>query len=361
MNINSILQHELSIQRVATGLINKGLYPSIDEAVKAVRLILLDAETIKSPTKLNQVTKAIKKAVEESMTPAWDEYSASLLEVAVVDATFFAAASELPKVPGSKTIQEFIDTALMSLSGPTPKVGTWAEFVAENISGMTTQINNLVKAGYVNSATVNQIVSTARQFGEGLSKQQADSLARTGLQHYAQSARRAMADDNADIIGREYPLVTFDNRTSQKCISINVRYPDGWEHNKSPVGYPPYHFRCRTSVIYGLKGQGDPRKDVTQAGVGSGENYESGDKYKGKRNVENQQFKIDQIPADMPFGTWLKKQDVPFVEDVLGVKKAKLFLDGGLPIERMSDATGRELTLKELRSRYGEYFVKAGI
>lgn len=360
MNINQLLQHELYLQRVATSLINKGLFKSLDDAVAAVRLILLDAETIQSPTKLNAVNRAIKKAIEEAMAPAWQQYTDELLELAVFDAEFYAELSGLPVVPGVQQIDDFVQSALMSLSaGQVPKVGTWSDFVRENISGMTEQINNLVKAGYINGATVNQIARTVRQFGDGLSKQQAESLARTGTQHYSQSARRAMVNDNLDIVSREYPLVTFDNRTSKKCISINVQYPDGWSVNESPVGYPPYHFSCRTQIVYGLKGMGDPRKGIDRAATGSGPEYERGEKYKGKKDIGA--FEIEQVPADMSFGAWLKMQDREFVIDSLGATRAKLFLDGKLPLDRLSDAYGRELTLPELRAKYTDAFKRAGL
>lgn len=699
MNINQLLRQELYLQRVATSLINKGLFKSLDDAVAAVRLIMLDAETIQSPTKLNAVNRAIKQAIDEAMTPAWQQYTDELLELAVFDAEFYAELSGLPVVPGAQQIDDFVQSALMSLSaGQVPKVGTWSDFVRENISGMTEQINNLVKAGYINGATVNQIARTVRQFGDGLSRQQAEALARTGMQHYSQSARRAMVNDNLDIVNKEYPLVTFDNRTSKRCISINVQYPDGWPVNESPVGYPPYHFNavgkgelittatgqkkienvvageyvlthkgrfkkvlatmskrnetdfirvirlksgrvfrvtdehpillddigwvradqikvgdylfehrkqnaetlsglpvvirnpynypsafdgsevfsqvtissivmthavnfypdivtingevkyaigetvlvseslksyciengnevglslphrlslpcnlplhegvvpfssaqrvcfghsfgvgcvncagllchsespvilsdsntsfdfinscntaafgsrhwsnsvnstpsthatigkiklslyhsegfspcemvsvdeagevgfiskfkhslipsvvesisivgykedvynleveddhsyliagvvahnCRTQIVYGLKGMGDPRKGIDRAATGSGPEYERGDTYKGKKDIGA--FEIEQVPADMSFGAWLKMQDREFVIDSLGATRAKLFLDGKLPLDRMSDAYGRELTLAELRAKYADAFKRAGL
>ena len=359
---NEALKHELALQRVATDLIRKGLFKSIGEAYKAVRMILLDAETITSPTKLSAVTRAINKVVDEAISEGWSEYTGELEKVAIYDAAFYAAligdyADAKLKVPGKKSIADFINKALMSLnSGSSPKVGVWSEFVRNNVTGMAEQINNLVKAGYVNGATVGQMARTIKQFSDGLGRQQAEALARTGMQHYAQSARRAMVDDNLDIIEKEYPLVTFDNRTSQKCIGISAHYPDGWPVNQSPAGYPPYHYNCRTSLIYGISGLGDPRKSVKRPAVGSGANYpEDADKkpiYKG-RSRNNGKFDVEQIPASTTFGGWLKGQDRAFIEDVLGKQKAQWFIEGKLSIERMSDAYGNPLTVDELIARYG--------
>lgn len=356
-DINALLRHELELQRVATSLINKGLFSNLDEAYAAVRSILLNAETITNERQLNAITRAITQAINESMTQGWSTYSSELGEVAIFDASYYAQNIGAPLVPQAATIQDFINTSLMSLSsGRVPEVGMWSEFVRQNVDKLAEQVNNLVKAGYINGATVGQISRTIKQFNEGLAKQQAEALARTGLQHYMQSARRAMAEANADIIAKEYPLVTFDNRTSQKCIGINAQYPNGWKFQDSPVGYPPYHVNCRTSIIYGLKGQGDPRKGIDKPAIGSGDNYESGDKYKGRKSSRAGEFEVEQVPADMSFGTWLKKQDRDFVEDVLGKGKANAFLSGKISLERMSDAWGNPLTLTELKNKHPDAF-----
>ncbi len=370
MNINQLLQHELNIQRVATSLINKGLFKSLDDAVAAVRLILLDAETIQSPTKLNAVNRAIKQAIEEAMTPAWQKFTDELLELAVFDAEFHAELSGLPVVPGAQQIDGFVQSALMSLQkGELVTAGLWADFIKKNTSSIIENAQSIVIAGYQSKKTVNQIAKEIKaaiitktpdgEYVAGNLGARAEALARTGMQHYSQSARRAMVNDNLDIVSREYPLVTFDNRTSKKCISINVQYPDGWSVNESPVGYPPYHFSCRTQIVYGLKGMGDPRKGIDRAATGSGPEYERGDKYKGKKDIGA--FEIEQVPADMSFGAWLKMQDREFVIDSLGATRAKLFLDGKLPLDRMSDAYGRELTLAELRAKYADAFKRAGL
>lgn len=358
MNINQLLRQELYLQRVATSLINKGLFKSLDDAVAAVRLILLDAETIQSPTKLNAVNRAIKQAIEEAMTPAWQQYTDELLELAVFDAEFYAELSGLPVVPGAQQIDDFVQSALMSLSaGQVPKVGTWADFVRENVSGMTEQINNLVKAGYINGATVNQIARTVRQFGDGLSKQQADALARTGLAHYNQAARSALAKDNEDILQSRVFFAVFDNRTSLGCRSLHLRE---WPIDDDSYVRLPRHFNCRSQYLLKLKGQTtDELLSVKRAATGSGPEYERGDTYKGKKDIGA--FEIEQVPADMSFGAWLKMQDREFVIDSLGATRAKLFLDGKLPLDRMSDAYGRELTLAELRAKYAGAFKLAGL
>lgn len=378
--VDSLLAHELQLQRVATELLRKGLYPSLDAAYKAIRAILLEAETITSPTKLKATERAINKAVNEALEKGWSEYTKELTNIAIYDASYYAqligAGAVTLKVPGKRSIADYVQSALMSLNDSgLPKAGVWAKFVKDNIDSFTEQVNNIVVSGYTNNRTVKQVEKDIMLFAGHYQKRtdgkkiwihgkgsiRAEALARTGLQHYAQSAREAMIEDNLDIIDREYPIVTFDNRLSDTCRNIAVQYPNGWPVGKSPVGRPPYHFSCRTSLIVGIKGAGDPRVGVKRPALGSGENYESGDRYRGRKSTAAGEFKPEQVNANIGFGTWLRRQDPVFVQDVLGKTRAELFLNGGLPLDRMSDAYGRQLTLAELMEREKAAFKRAGL
>ena len=59
--IQETLKHEVYLQRLATEMVKKKLFPSLDAAYKAIRLILLDAESITSPPKLAAITREITK------------------------------------------------------------------------------------------------------------------------------------------------------------------------------------------------------------------------------------------------------------------------------------------------------------
>jgi len=361
------LRHEAMLQRVATGLLKTNVYPSLADAYKSVREILLAQEEIKSAAQLNRITKAISKSVTEIYSAGWQEATKELQSLAVYESSYYAELIgkwndvELSQ-PGSKTILDYVNAALMTLtSGNRVDVGTWQEFVDKNISGYAEQVNNLVKAGYTKSATVKQTAAAIRQYSEGLAQQHAETLARTGLSHYANQARRAMADDNKDIIDKEYPLVMFDNRRSIICSSIYMKYKDGWNLNESPIGYPPYHQRCRTIIIYGVKGMGDPR--VNMPAIGAGDKYpEDADKkptYKGRKDLGK--FEISQVKYGTDLDIWMKDQGFAFVADNLGETRAKLLMDGKLSLARMTDIYGRPLTIEQLKTRDRQAFIDAGL
>jgi len=358
------LRHEAMLQRVATGLLKTNVYPSLADAYKSVREILLAQEEIKSAAQLNRITKAISKSVTEIYSAGWQEATKELQSLAVYESSYYSELIgkwndvELA-TPGSRSIIDYVNAALMVLGeGERAKVGAWAEFVNTSVVEYIEQYNNLVKIGYTRGATVQQIARSLKTFNDGLAKQQAEALARTGVMHYAQSAREAMAVDNRDIIDKRYFLAMLDNRTSLGCRSLHGRT---WQLEDDSYVRLPRHFRCRSSYVYLLEGQDKP---IGMApAIGSGADYPTDDDkkptYKGRKDLGT--FKIEQVPADISPDTWLRQQSREFVIDSLGKTRAELFLDGGLKIESMTDTFGNPLTLEQLRERDSKAFAKIGI
>lgn len=362
--INDQLQHEVYIQRFATELLKRDIFPSLAEADKAIRALLGDYDEIKSPAQLNKITKAVLGIVDDTVVKAWEDATAKLNDLAVYESGYYADlvggyADEVLEHPSADNIGAYMRQALMALGeGERVKVGAWAYFVQQNTDGLAEQYNNLIKSGYVKGATIGQIKQSIRQFNEGLARQQAEALARTGAQHYANSAREAMAQDNADIIKKRYYLSVLDNRTTIGCRALHGKT---WAIDDDSYVRLPRHYGCRSSYLFLLDGQDKP--EGRQVAIGSGSKYptdtETKPTYKGRKSGEI--FDIQRVNADTTPDSWLRSQSEAFVIDSLGATRAKLFLNGGLKIERMADAFGNPLTLDELKQRDAEAFRRAGI
>ena len=185
----------------------------------------------------------------------------------------------------------------------------------------------------------------------------AESIVRTAVNHFGTQGRLAFADGNSDVIEREIPIVTFDSRVSDTCISISANYgQSGWPYGKSPVGYPPYHPNCRTQIGFLLKGQTElfgTRQSV--GGRKDGEAEENFDKrqkrsdkvikYRGKNDKA---FKSEQIPANTPIAKFLRDQPRWYVDEVLGKKKATAFLNGELSLGKLTDDDLKPRTVQQL-------------
>ena len=180
-----------------------------------------------------------------------------------------------------------------------------------------------------------------------------------------------MAADNKSVIAREVPVTTFDNRRSLTCTSIQDKYGQkGWLVGESPIGYPPYHYSCRTGIIFLPKGQ-DSIEGMRAAvsgrkGEQAKEDYEARDsrtdkkvKYRGKRDQNI--FNTSQIRSSTTIESWMRRQPRWYVDSALGKTRADLFLRGDLKLNKFTDATGRPLTLAELRRVDSEAFERAGL
>ena len=62
---------------------------------------------------------------------------------------------------------------------------------------------------------------------------------------------------------------------------------------------------------------------------------------------------IGPVRGDTNFEEFLKLKGRAFTEQVLGPGRAELFLSKKLTLEQMLDARGQELTLAELKTKYG--------
>ena len=112
---------------------------------------------------------------------------------------------------------------------------------------------------------------------------------------------------------------TLDLRTSAIC-----RYLDGEFMPIERAKYPPYHFNCRSSFEIVYDGYTPPKQRASMNGV-----------------VENQTYY-----------EWLKGQNKADIQQVLGKKKAELFLSDGMTAKKFKqlqfDRVFSPMNLKEL-------------
>lgn len=358
--ITELNRREVQITRFASYLLKEYAYPSLQDAIKSVRAILFDAEDIKSRTKLTAVEREIKKQLLNPLTAAMDEIEAEMRAFAIEEASFAAnalseATGETVAVPTQKSIIALATTEYMTLEAASTAVSApFAAFQKSNIDSTLNHIINQISAGFSKSETVQQMAARVSQVTNGLSKNQIETLVRTGVSFYAQQSRNAMRDENFDIIKREVPIITFDNRTSKICMSIADRYPEGWKVGQSPIGYPPYHYGCRTVIGYWTTDDVD--FDGTRAAVGGVNSKEAEEAaQEGELNRRNRKdkdyFDPRPIPAKTPFAKWLKTQPRWFVEQQLGKQLAADFISGKVNLADITDKNLKPLTLAEITKR----------
>lgn len=367
INLQEFEQHELYLNRLASGGINAYVSPSLEDSYKAIRRILQDAEQITSLKQRNEIMSHIRKAIFDN--DGWSVMTIESLDpMAVYEAQWQAQwigaqLAEEITTPQEQRILSFVNNALLTLtSGQRVNAGTWAEFYNQNLNSRTRAVNNIVKSGYAQGQTINQMSRSIRTLFQGVLKREAESLARTGYQHYAQSAGDAMINANRDVLDEYYYVVTFDNRTTNICISISTKNEIG---NRFKVGdkkapIPPLHFGCRTrriavpkgSELSGTKAALDAKASGKQAFEDRKSRLRTATqvRYRGKKDQNI--FKPTQIDANISYDAWLRSQPDYYIRDTLGATRFKLFKEQGLTIKDFTGLNGRPLTLEQILARH---------
>lgn len=216
------------------------------------------------------------------------------------------------------------------------------------------RMRDVIRTGFVSGKTAQDIVrelrgTKAKGYQEGfvqLDRTHLDTVVHSALSHTAATAREQFFEENKKVIASQVWLSTLDSRTSEVCIARSgKRYTTGGQ--PKPIGHAvpwcaPHgcgpgraHYRCRSVAIALLPGQ---------------------EKLLGQRSS------IDgPVDANLSYQDWLSRQTDYTQNEVLGVKRAQLFRDGGLKLDRFADEKGRWLTLEEIKKKDAEAFKRAGL
>lgn len=365
----------IKLLRIANDLLNKHGYPALKDAYKDVRLLLLDKGLPRNSNALNRLEKEIQTTVQLAVERHFAKLHDSLIEVSTLEAAFAAGLMreavkadklKLPiKTPAKKKVAEYVERSVMFLPGAnkTKEMFTYSKWVNSFTSGIAKTAHNLVadewrKQNAGQAVSIESVINQLRQAVNEPLRVNAEKLVRTATNHFGNQGQLAFRDDNLDVIDREIPVVTFDNRVSPTCISVSANYGlTGWPVGKSPVGYPPYHPNCRTRIGLLLKGQKelygtrqsisgkkgkeaeesfDRRKDRADGGVV---------KYSGRKD---RALKAEEIPAATPIAKFLMDQPDWVIRNSLGKARAEAFLSGKLDLRKLTDASLRPLSVEKL-------------
>lgn len=199
------------------------------------------------------------------------------------------------------------------------------------------RIRDAIRIGFTEGDTTPNIVRRLRgmsinNFQDGVfgkSKRHIETTVRTALNHTANAARNAVGQSNADIIKGVRWVSTLDGRTSPIC-----RGRDGKVYAVDKGPRPPAHPNCRSTTTFITKSFRELGLDIDELPPSSRASMDG------------------QVPSDLTYSAWLRKQPREFVNEVLGKTKAGIFLDNPkLTLDKFVDRSGREYTIAELRAR----------
>lgn len=357
-------RHGVYLAKLTTHLLNTQVYPSLEAAQRAARAILLDAESIGSVRVMRRIQDAVEREIAPIIAEGHAGLTAGLAEMAQYEAEhaaklFGSYAGAALAVPAETQVSRFINQAVLTLgSGERASAGTWAQYVSGGSDSAISQYRGIIARGYQRGKTVNQMAREIRNSTEGLLKREAEALARTGQSHYANSAREAMAEANADIIKVRVYTATFDNRTTLGCRSLHGR---SWPINSDDYVPLPRHWNCRSVYVYARSEEDAMRGN--RAAISGNEVDEINPnrklRYRGKKDKDI--FDPKQIRGSTTQDAWMRRQPEWFQDSALGPTRAQLLRDGGMKIEQFTDMLGNEINLDDLRRLDADAFKRAGL
>ena len=360
-------RHNVYVQRFS-GYINNLFDPYMNRLRRELRNILGEGPlTTSSITRINRITNEYRRAAIAIM----DEYNEDQVLKELLG--FSANESEF-EIASLKSV---IESPSVTLVAPAPNQ-VWAAvtstplvieatnntnllepFLRDWEARTITNVNNIIKTGFITGRTSDQIVRDILNNNTGVLGNKTKSglrsaiktMVRTTTNHVSNVARERTYEENDDIVIGYEIVATLDSRTTPICrgydgarvfFSGRIELADGGTRTTNVRPRPPFHNGCRTGTVSIL----DARFAIDDS-----------DALRASRGVNGGQ----QVSADSTYYGWLKSQGQQgprgraFVADVLGQERSRLFLNGGLSAEQFRkltlDQMFRPIPLSELREK----------
>lgn len=360
--LEEAIHHAVDLQAYSNGVVRRliailnrtdaRLFAQLQEALGT-----LDAESF-TVQRLDLLLQSVRILNAEVYRQFEQALAADLLGLSGAEASYNAELfrAVLPvQLSVASVAQDQVYAAALSRPMQGRLLKEWASSLE---AGRATRIRDMLRQGYVEGKTIDQMVrelrgTRAKGYSDGIieiDRRNAETVVRTAISHTAGTAREQFLKANEDLIKAEVWTATLDSKTSQPCrLRDGKQYTPG-DHkpigHKLPWGQGPgrYHWNCRSVSVPVTK---------SWAELG-GEDLPS--------FTPSQRASMDgAVPADLAYPQWLAKQSAARQDEVLGPTRGKLFRDGGLTLDKFSNDRGRLLSLNELRERNAAAFSRAGL
>lgn len=384
---DTLIKHEVNLLRYSSSTINRMnniLAQTEEDVATFIRDRVASGAGMGTPSQIKRM-EALLARIDAIRQSGWDEANALLLndldELLLAEPVWFqgmltaASPTVIDTVLPPKRMLRAIATS-RPFEGKLLK--DWARTLpAEDLRRIRSAIQTGMVAGEDGATIARRVIGTrALKGADGvvqISRNQVQAVVRTAVQFITSNARKSFAEENAKLIQKELYVATLDSKTTPICRALDGK---GYKLGEGPV--PPVHWQCRSVRVPMVDDEfvsTRPAKPVTEQGllreyarknklgtISSRDQLPRGmkgsfDAWARKRTREL----VGQVPSTTTYSQWLRTQTIEFQEDVLGKAKAKLFREGGLPLDKFVDVNGKELSLAQLASKYKKEFELAGL
>lgn len=271
----------------------------------------------------NQLLAEVRDTVKRYYADAQNELALTTKGVAPIAAK--AAQDALVATSGGVILGASLptETMLASIAGNSMIQGAvqkdwWSRQAADTTWRFGTAVRQGMTAGETNA----QIITRVRAAIE-ISRANAAALVQTSVATVANNARMETFSANEDVIKRYRFVTALDQVVCPICAAAADKT---WKPGDAGMPNPPLHYNCRCLLV----------PEVFDVPTGGTRASEQG-----------------QVPASTTFKQFLDRQSPEWQNETLGPGRAEMYRDGKITLKNLVDGRGRELTLTELKKKYG--------
>ena len=338
------IAHQVYLLRYQAQIVRK-VTEILQEVETDIKAQLAEINTESRTQELEAQLTGIQALIEASWASVTRELATELPALAEYEASHQDAVLQESSPVRLDTILPAPETLIAAVESKPFEGKLLSEWIDRLQEDSFIRIRDAVRMGVVEGQTYDQITkrvvgTKALKYSDGvlaINYRQAQALVATAVSHTTNEARQTFYVRNEDLIKGVQWISTLDARTTPVCQSR-----DGKIYPVDSGPRPPAHIRCRSTtapVLKSWKELGLKERDIPPGTRASMDG---------------------QVPEAETYQTWLKKKSPAFQDDVLGPTRGKLFREG-MALDRFVDQSGKEYTLKQLKSKDATLFKRAGI
>ncbi|MDD4931641.1 MAG: phage minor head protein [Candidatus Colwellbacteria bacterium] len=240
-------------------------------------------------------------------------------------------------------------------------IGSWWEKqkndTKQKLAGQMNKAMQELQIGMVKGESIGELIGRIRGTAlspgvMSISKREAAALVRTSTMQVLGDARKEIYRQNEDVLSGYEIVATLDARTTPLCRSLDRKQYDLNFNPIShgipyPVGGPPFHWNCRTTLIPITKSYRELMDDKSPLS----------EKKKNLLATNPVGMRVSMggpIQGKIDYNEWLLEQTEDIQKEVLGNTRWQLWKDNKLAMSDMIHQDGRPLTIAQLKESIGK-------
>ena len=335
---NLTIKHHVNIHRLAQGAIRDALKRLGESDAQIVEVLsrLLDGEGNPTPTRVDRLLRTVKNINDRAYRDVRKEVVRQLSLLAEYEGRHVTGQLVNNSLPFDWQLAKPKRSQLRAILHEQPMSGgnldEWFQGMADaRYNKMRMTIRQGVAAGESSSSMIKALRGTrALNRRDGVFDRSRRSMAQTlgsYHNHVANHARLTAARKNKDMVEGIFWTAILDDITCERCA--------GLDNEVLPLDTylaPPLHPNCRCVATL-ILAPDDVFADI-----------EDIDPFA----PTPQKRKLGGMPRRLSYQEWLDEQDEETQKDILGEDKHRM-LKMGMSVKKFSDASGRALTLAQLK------------